>query len=473
MASGILQLPEELRCNIAHHLETEDICSLRLASKQLYAAATQALFSFVRLYPYKESISRYNTILDHEEFNRHVRHVELNTLDTDEEEQEVSGEAELDDECLEAFKLVRKFPNLAGVTLRFSKNATSGNSWQGFGHYMQWTEWPETYEFRQRILQNFFKTLARPCASKIKDVCIDNIQNMNDVHFMKSEPALKVVSRLTALRLYIATEDHDAAPECNLEMEELHKFMAELRPLWLEPAASNLTTLVLYQSFYFGYSPKLDLRGLRIPNLRTLALGNYVFTHDWQLEWLSDHSSSLENLFLDDCIVVCYAKLHDCELDSDGYPIIKRRRGTPRGHQGRKYKFIDQTWSRIFHHIRTRLASLRHFRTGTSTRWMGRYDDRHYFHPSEYEDLAIGLYDDRYQMFDMGIGPCQYTDQLPRGFHERDGKGTVDGDRWWAFVRRLEEQGREDRDALVELLDAIGQPIPKDAGDVSNLMGRK
>ncbi|KKY22248.1 putative f-box domain protein [Diplodia seriata] len=356
MASGILQLPEELRCNIAHHLEKEDICSLRLASKQLHAAATQALFSFVRLYPYKESISRYNSILDHEELNRHVRHVELNTLDTDEEEQEVSGEAELDDECLEAFKLVRKFPNLASATLRFSKNATSGNSWQGFGHYMQWTEWPETYQFRQSILQSFFKTLARPCASKVKDVCIDNIQNMNDVHFMKSEPTLKVLSRLTALRLYIATEDHDAAPECNLEMED---------------------------------------------------------------------------------------------------------------------------WSRIFHHIRTQLTSLRHFRTGTSTRWMGRYDDRHYFHPSEYEDLTIGLYDDRYQIFDMGIGPCQYTDRFPRGlnghldFHERDGKGTVDGDKWWAFVQRLEEQGREDRDALVELLNAIGQPIPKDTEDVSNLMGRK
>ncbi|KAL1619662.1 hypothetical protein SLS54_006599 [Diplodia seriata] len=377
------------------------------------------------------------------------------------EEQEVSGEAELDDECLEAFKLVSKFPNLAGATLRFSKNATSGNSWQGFGHYMQWTEWPETYQFRQSILQSFFKTLARPCASKVKDVCIDNIQNMNDVHFMKSEPTLKVLSRLTALRLYIATEDHDAAPECNLEMED------------------NLTTLVLYQSFYFGYSPKLDLRGLRIPSLRTLALGNYVFTHDWQLEWLSDHSSSLENLFLDDCIVVSYAKLYDCQIDSDGYPIIQRRRGTPRGHRVRNYKFIDQTWSRIFHHIRTQLTSLRHFRTGTSTRWMGRYDDRHYFHPSEYEDLTIGLYDDRYQIFDMGIGPCQYTDRFPRGlnghldFHERDGKGTVDGDKWWAFVQRLEEQGREDRDALVELLNAIGQPIPKDTEDVSNLMGRK
>ncbi|OJD33440.1 f-box domain protein [Diplodia corticola] len=480
MGPGILQLPEELRCNIAHCLEREDICSLRLACKQLHAAATQSLFSFVRLYPYVESIGRYNAILEHPDFNSHVRHVELNTLDADEEETEMSGEAELEEDCLDAFKAFRKFPNLTGVTLRFSKHATSGNSWQGFGHWPQWTEWPETYEFRQPILKNFFKTLAHPSASKIKDVCIDNMQNMNDGKFMKSETALKVLSRLTALRLYIATEDHEGAPESNLEMEELHVFMAELRPLWLEPSASNLTTLVLYQDFYFGYSPKLDLRGLHIPNLRTLALGNYVFTHDWQLEWLASHSSSLENLYLDDCIVVFYAKHYDCDTDSDGYPIIQPSRATGRGPRTREYRFIDQSWSRILDHFRTHLSSLRHFRIGTSTRWRGRYDDRHYFHPAEYEDLSIGLYNDRYMMFDMGVGPCQYTDYqvnipTPGGpqFSEHDGKGTADGDKAYAFLERLKGQDREDRDALVQLLNHIRQPLPADTDDVKDLMGRK
>lgn len=56
--------------------------------------------------------------------------------------------------------------------------------------------------------------------------------------------------------------------------------MDELPPLWLQPASNTLTTLVLYQSSYFGYAPKLDLRGVHFPNLRTLAFGNYTFTHD-------------------------------------------------------------------------------------------------------------------------------------------------------------------------------------------------
>ncbi|KAK0609059.1 hypothetical protein DIS24_g12542 [Lasiodiplodia hormozganensis] len=251
--------------------------------------------------------------------------------------------------------------------------------------------------------------------------------------------------------------------------------MAQLRPLWLEPASSNLTTLVLYQSFYFGFSPKLDLRGLHIPNLRTLALGNYVFTHDWQLDWLSSHSSSLQNLYLDDCLVVFYALFYETEVDPEGYPVIDTN-GSNDTSRMDQYMFFDQTWSRILGHFRTHLSSLRHFRMGKSTRWQ-RYNTP--FHPSEYENLEIGIFRDRYQMFNMGIGPCQYTDEftsrsshtpLEDVFTEEDGRGTADGDKAYAFLERFDEQGREDTNALVELLNAIGQPLQEDIDRVEDLM---
>lgn len=84
MTSAILSLPEELRYNIVHFLEGEDLRSLRLTCKQFHTAATEALFSFVRLYPSEESIDRYNKILEHAQVSRLVRHVELNTLKKDE-----------------------------------------------------------------------------------------------------------------------------------------------------------------------------------------------------------------------------------------------------------------------------------------------------------------------------------------------------------------------------------------------------
>jgi len=78
-APEIFKLPSELHCNIANHLDKEDARSFRLCCKVLHTAATQALFSFVRLYPCDESVARYNAILEHPEINKWVRHVELNT----------------------------------------------------------------------------------------------------------------------------------------------------------------------------------------------------------------------------------------------------------------------------------------------------------------------------------------------------------------------------------------------------------
>lgn len=52
--------------------------------------------------------------------------------------------------------------------------------------------------------------------------------------------------------------------------------MAELPRLWLRPASvsSFLTTLVLYQDIPFGFCPRLRLRGVHFPHLKSLTLGN-------------------------------------------------------------------------------------------------------------------------------------------------------------------------------------------------------
>jgi len=77
----VLSLPEELCCRIAHLLNDNDPRSLRLSCKQLYSAATESLFSSVRLCPNEDSADRFNKILACNRLNALVRHVELNTLD--------------------------------------------------------------------------------------------------------------------------------------------------------------------------------------------------------------------------------------------------------------------------------------------------------------------------------------------------------------------------------------------------------
>jgi hypothetical protein len=118
-------------------------------------------------------------------------------------------------------------------------------------------------------------------------------------------------------------------------------YMAELRSLWLQPCADTLTTLVLYQSDWFGYFPKLDLRVIRFSYLHTLALGRYTFTHDWQLDWLSSCSPVLKRLYLDHCIVVFYTITGGSfPEDDEGYPVPS----SPAVFYMYKFRFIDLTY---------------------------------------------------------------------------------------------------------------------------------
>lgn len=201
MASPLqTSLPEELCCWIANLLGAKDACSLRVTCKRLYAAATESVFSFVRLYPNEKSLARYNKIRNCPHLNRLVKRVELHTIDPNAEEEEQGFDAELDDDVLDTFKTFADFKGLTGVTLCFSPHV-SGSA--GI------TLWPQNIEFRQSILQPFLDTLAQPSAAKINDVCFSNLQNLNDVHgkSLQSEAVLGVLSRLKTLRLYIATEE--------------------------------------------------------------------------------------------------------------------------------------------------------------------------------------------------------------------------------------------------------------------------
>lgn len=120
--------------------------------------------------------------------------------------------------------------------------------------------------------------------------------------------------------------------------------MSQLPILWLQPAAANLTTLVLYQSIPFGYLPKLELRGLQFPNLQTLALGNYTFSHDWQLDWLTSCSPVLKNIFLDNPIVIFHRIHVDLLEDDEGYPIFPAPPRDATVYVPKRHKFIDLTY---------------------------------------------------------------------------------------------------------------------------------
>lgn len=78
--------------------------------------------------------------------------------------------------------------------------------------------------------------------------------------------------------------------------------------------------LKLTSTCYWGWIPKCDLRGIHFPKLKSLELGELTFTHDWQLEWIISHGSTLTQLSLRECPIVHDIWI-DHSLDTEGYPV--------------------------------------------------------------------------------------------------------------------------------------------------------
>lgn len=250
--------------------------------------------------------------------------------------------------------------------------------------------------------------------------------------------------------------------------------MAELPAVWLQPA-ENLTTLVLYQDHPFGFFPRLNLRGVRFPRLRTLALGRYTFSHEWQLDWLAEHGATLEELFLDSCTVLFTARVRPGCINAEAYPLWDRATGhhihnAAAALGALETRFYSLTWARIFARVSNHLPALRRFGFGSSVPagWDGdAQGDR--FRQPEHERLRV----QRGLLYRGGV-PIYIAftlDQPPARYLARP---VVDADvlaeeaanpavtRLRDFLRRLDlgEQTEEDVGALVALLTRLGEPIP-------------
>ena len=201
----MMRISEELRCAIADQVDdVQDLQSLRLASRLLLPAATRAMFSSVRIYQTTASLARFNRIRKHPTLKTFVKHLEINTVDTLQEYRD-DDVFTLDDQLCAAFKAgFTAFRGLTTTSLNFSPRSADF----GFNE-LHWTiycfcRWP--------ILLAFFAVLEKPEAARIKYVRIENLHNLNftrerQLSWPKKPASHNVLSRLEALRLYIAVED--------------------------------------------------------------------------------------------------------------------------------------------------------------------------------------------------------------------------------------------------------------------------
>lgn len=342
-----------------------------------------------------------------------------------------------------------EFPSLSGVTLQFDRNCVGPEEKDKY----KWSECHEDLEFRTDVLLMLFDELDNtdPAVENIRTLSIKHLQNVNDERVVSHFDFKSVLRRLRTLRLFISSEDDDAAPENAISLPEPHRFMAELPTIWLAHTTSNLTSLKLYSDSYFGYRPKLDLRNTRFVALKSLAFGNYTFTHNWQLEWILSHSSTLEKLYLDDCPILYHVLVYD-DVDSEGYPANPTQ-STFTAYNGKNVWSYKARWHQYFERIQSGLPKLREFRIGS-----GDWNGVEYPEPGDAfrdtETMEVGLYPDRYMAYDEGIGPSQFTDE----------PSSERGD-WKKYHPEAPELGprpecdEEDESALRSLLKSIGQAV--------------
>jgi hypothetical protein len=218
-------------------------------------------------------------------------------------------------------------------------------------------------------------------------------------------------------------------------------FFPQITPFWLKPTMSNLEHLTLYSNNYWGYYPKCDFQGIHFPRLKTLALGNYGFVHDSQLDWILSHGKTLTELYLDDCPILFEVAIYNKErtyLDPNTY-INKPEAGE------RHWASYDKRWHHHFKSFQENLPRLRHFRYGHCPHW---WDDD--TTPFEREtEIIMGIHDESYMVFCDGYGPSPYMEKMIYD-------GVRDNDTGFVEGNPLPWIG-EDQTSLEELLAKIGQ----------------
>ncbi|KAJ5800823.1 uncharacterized protein N7518_002891 [Penicillium psychrosexuale] len=432
---ALFTLPSELLAIITSLSDTETLKALRLTNHMLCASATKNLFSTVSLFTEDISCEAFESIITHPQLKEYVHKIRLNTVEFISDPDTDNDELEPPVKWKELLLMLPNIPNLKSVVLRFDKYAAMGGD--------SWFYPSQSLDYRETILEwlgTGLVSLKRP----LEELGIQHQQKVTPL----SEDLQQVLSTLSSLRLNVVHECDPACTEAELEKQEVREFYAHtLSSVWLKPTMGSLRKLSLYSDLYWGFYPKFSLEGVHFPNLQSLTLGNFSFFEDQQVDWILSHSSTLHELYLDDCTILFQVRLSNVEyyIDDCPVPISKMKWQTSKHRWGEAWHYhYPRRWNEYFASFETGLPYLRRFAIGHNEAWDSGYNEL----PFEKElDLRPALMCDRYMKFDSGTGPSHFLD--PRG-------GGEDREDW-------PQCDDEDREGLKALYRKINQQV--DCGD--------
>ncbi|KAH8737894.1 hypothetical protein BGZ61DRAFT_471283 [Ilyonectria robusta] len=357
----LASLPPEIIKQIFSFMPRPALPHLRLLDHRLGFIATALAFRTVLVRAFGDSPQHFIHIAQSDKLCGLVREMTCDTWFGPDHEDRRPGRDEVPRGFMATLPSLRFFHGLKTLHLRSSQHC---------GREGRRTRVPiETDDFRYRVLDVVFNCLAGTWSAgrqqqidqslglqtrhgiplsenatapiSLSALTISNLGDNNDTRLSGSDAFKEVLasSNLVDLKIYITTQLSTYGGSRSICYRDKHAMFESLPSTWLsQPVASNLKVLSLYCYEYWGWNPKLDLRtvgaGGGMPNLKVLALGKYVFSHEWQADWFP--SLGLEELYLDDCRIVYQSRTdwtpddrtnvvgqdangHDVVISSKGY----------------------------------------------------------------------------------------------------------------------------------------------------------
>jgi hypothetical protein len=429
------RLCDDLLPLVFKFLPQETLAQCRLVSRTVEPLASAVLFCHVRL-EFDSDPNAFLNITRSERLRPYVREltVDLSQLknSASSDMTEYADTLRQREQAIVAFPLVRFLTRLRTLNLRFGEfQGLTRRDSEGFYSILPsiftetiiqcvcggWTKesqdhwestWSTWYKPRKEALSHLMQQVGSGdlrltdapgpdshsgtaqhltnTAVNIKTLTISNLLEW-DSEYLLSSPIMRrffETQSLSTLQILMASGSgsahgvYDTFGSSESILKNKYKLIQTLPSSWLSPPIANrLRTLSLFSHEYWGWCPKMDLRVLGgLPNLRTLALGHYVISHQWQVDWIAQLGADngrggLEELYLDNCRIMWQGRVLG-PVDDEGFPleeVMTEQKFQP--HQGqRAVVSVSLRWNTVLDEWCRMMPSLKAFRMGRGD-WHG------------------------------------------------------------------------------------------------------
>lgn len=465
--------PDEVLSNIFSHLTTKaqkhrlhndfivDIWPVRLVCRRWNVLATPQLFQTLTLFHSEWNANRdfefWNHMLATDAIRAAARRVAIESAPWDDLDERASWVWEdwRDDNEWPQFKTaidhICDMPHLNALEVRFSWACVGRDGDQ---------EDPEmelavTRENTIRaVLDSMRKRAARPNTSIIRELVLDNLQNISLPKDL-TDGLLENIERLHIL----ITQEISGRPEKDVHLREIREWEPYLQNTLLPSVAEQLVELTLASPAKWGAIPgEFNGKGLHFPRLKALTLAEYVITRHDQFEWVLS-LESLTSLCLHGCTIATHILVLEPEFafwgvnmrgwqwvadppelddENDARPAYEISAGKRTLTPG--FYVHSLRWNAMFDSIRERLPRLKEFRF-TKEQWAT-------FFRHSVEANAEALVD-RYFAFTQywcelkssNLAKCNYVEENQPGLPEELLTITEEADR--GALERLLQTTRE------------------------------